>query len=111
MVWLSKTKIWQKLSYMDTNSFIVYVKTDHFYKDIGEDIKKRFHTPNYETDRLLPKGKNEKVIGLMKDELGGQIMKEFVGLKAKTYSYLKNNDENKKAKGAKKCVIKRTYIS
>ena len=44
----------------------------------------------------------------MKDELGGQIMKEFVGLRAKTYSYLKdNNDENKKAKGTKKCVIKR----
>ena len=44
----------------------------------------------------------------MKDELGGQIMKEFVGLRAKTYSYLKDtNDEDKKAKGTKKCVIKR----
>ena len=44
----------------------------------------------------------------MKDELGGQIMKQFVGLRAKTYSYLKdNNDEDKKAKGTKKCVIKR----
>ena len=50
----------------------------------------------------------QNVIRLMKDELGGQIMKEFVGLRAKTYSYLKdNNDENKKAKGTKKCVIKR----
>ena len=44
----------------------------------------------------------------MKDELGGQIMKELVGLRKKTYSYLKdNNDEDKKAQGAKKCVIKR----
>ena len=44
----------------------------------------------------------------MKDELGGQIMKKFVGLRAKTYSYLKdNNDKDKKAKGTKKCVIKR----
>ena len=44
----------------------------------------------------------------MKDELAGQIMKELVGLRAKTYSYLKdNNDEDKKAKGTKKLVIKR----
>ena len=44
----------------------------------------------------------------MRDELGGQIMKEFVGLRAKTYSYLKgNNGEDKEAKGPKKCVIKR----
>ena len=44
----------------------------------------------------------------MKDELGGKIIKEFVGLRAKTYSYLKdNNDEDRKAKGTKKCVIKR----
>ena len=49
-----------------------------------------------------------KVIELMKDELGGQIMKEFVRLRLKTYSYLKdNNDEDKKAKGTEKCVIKR----
>ena len=44
----------------------------------------------------------------MKDELGGRIMKEFVGLKAKSYSYFKEyNDENKKAKSKKKCIIKR----
>ena len=58
-------------------------------------------------DRSLPKGKNERVIGIMKDELSGQIMKEFFGLRAKIYSYLKdNNDEDKKSKGTKKCVIK-----
>ena len=56
-----------KLSYVDTDSFIVHVKTDDFYKDIVEDIKKRFHTPNYEIDRPLAKGKSKKVIGLMKD--------------------------------------------
>ena len=63
---------------------------------------------NFKLDRQLPKGKNKKVIRLMKDELGGQIMKELFRLRAKTYSYLKdNNDEDKKAKGIKKCAVKR----
>ena len=60
---------------MDTNSLIVYVKTDDINKDIAEVVETRFDTSNFELDRLLPKGKNKKVIGLMKDELGGQIMK------------------------------------
>ena len=94
--------------YMDTDSFIVYIKTDDIYKDIAEDVETRFDTSNYELDRPLPKGKNKKVIGLMKDELGEQIMKELFGLRVKAYSYLKeNNDEDKKAKGTKKCAIKR----
>ena len=55
-----------------------------------------------------PKGKNNKGIGLMKDELRGKIMAEFAALRPKTYSYLMDNgDSDKKAKGAKKCVIKR----
>ena len=69
-----------KLCYMDTESFIVYIKTGDIYKDIREDVKTRFDTSNYELDRPLPKGKNEKVIGLMKDELGEKIMTKFVGL-------------------------------
>ena len=96
-----------KFCYMDTDSFIFHL-TDDIYKGIAEDVETRFDTSNFETDRPLPKGKNKKVIGLMKDELGGQIMKEFVGLRAKTYSYLKdNNNKDKKAKGRKKCLIKR----
>ena len=50
---------------MDTDTFIVYIKTEHIQKDIGEDVETRFDTSNYEVDRLLPKGKNKKVIGLM----------------------------------------------
>ena len=98
---------------MDTDSFIVYIKTDDVCKDIAEDVETRFDTSNYELefnsiDRPLPKGKNKKVIGLMKDELGGKIMTKFVGLRAKTYSYLiDDGSEDKKAKGTKKCVIKR----
>ena len=93
---------------MDTDSFIVHVKTCDVYKDIEKDVEKRFDMSNYEIDSLLPKGKNEKVIGLVKDELGGQTMKEVVGLRAKAYSFLKeNNDKNKKANGTEKFHKKR----
>ena len=96
-----------KLCYMDTDSFIVHIKTDDTYKDIAKDVETRFDTTNFEIDRPLSKGKNKKVIGLLKDELRGQIMKEFFGLRAKTYSYLKdNNDEDKKAKKHKKVCYK-----
>ena len=54
-----------KLCYMDTDSFIVHIKTNDIYKDVTEDAKTRFDTSNYELDRPLPKGKNKKVIGLM----------------------------------------------
>ena len=97
-----------KLSYMDTDSFIIYIKTEDFYKYIADDVDERFDTSGYEVDRPLPTGKNKKVIGLMKDELGGKIMTEFGALRTKTYSYLTDDrKEDKKAKGTKKCVIKR----
>ena len=66
------------LCYMDTDSFIMDIKTEDFYNDIANDVEKRFDTSNYECDRPLPRGKNKKVIGLMKDELGGRIITEFV---------------------------------
>ena len=96
-----------KLCYMDTDSFIAYIKTEDVYKDIAEDVEKRFDTSNYKWEgnsinRSLPKGKNKKVIGLMKDGLGGKIMTKLVGLGAKTYICLiDNNNEDKKAKGTK----------
>ena len=97
-----------KLCYMDTDSFIMHIKTEDFYKDIVVDVEKRFDTSNYEVNRLLPTGKNKKIIELMKDELGGKIMTEFVALRPKTYSYLTDDcKEDKKTKGTKKCVIKR----
>ena len=99
---------------MDTDSLIIDINTKDFYKNIADDVEKRFDTSNYgvecnSIDRPLPTGKNKKVIGLMKDKLGGKIMTEFVGLRPKTYSYLMDdgNSDNKKAKGTKKCVIKR----
>ena len=77
-----------KLCYMDTDSFIMDIKTEDFYKDIANDVEKRSDTSNYEVNRPLPTGKNKKVIGLMKDELGGKIITEFVILRPKAYSYL-----------------------
>ena len=69
-----------KLCYMDTDNFVMNIKTNDFYKDIANDVEKRFDTSNYEVNRPLPTGKNKKVIGLMKDELGGKIIMEFVTL-------------------------------
>ena len=97
-----------KLCYMDTDKFIMSIKTNDFYKDIANDVDKRFDTSDYEVNRPLPTGKNKKVIGLMKGGLGGKIITEFVTLRPKTYSYLTDDGkEDKKAKGTKKCVIKR----
>ena len=76
-----------KFCYMDTDSFIMNIKANDFYKDIVNDIENRFDTSNYEVNRPLPTGKNKKVIGLMKDELGGKIITEFVTLRPKTHSF------------------------
>ena len=97
-----------KLLYMDTDSLVYNIKTEDFYKDIAEDVEKRFDTSGYELDRPLPIGKNKKVIGLMKDELGCKIMKEFVSLRQKMYSYRVGKEEPKKCKGIKKCIVKKT---
>ena len=97
-----------KLCYMDTDSFIINIKTNDFYKDIANDVENRFDTSNYEVNRPLPTGKNKKVIGLIKDELGGKIITEFVTLSPKTNSFLTDDGkEDKKAKGTNKCVIKK----
>ena len=89
---------------MDTDSFTINIKTEDVYEDIGNNVEKRFDTSNYEETTR----RNENVIGLMKDELGGKIMTDFVALIPKTYCYLMDDgNSNKKAKGTKKHVIKR----
>ena len=100
-----------KLCYMDTDSLVYDIKTEDFYEDIANDVQARFDTSGYsKTDfRPLSIGLNKKVIGLMKDELGGKIMTEFVALRAKLYSYKKlDGSEDKKCKGIKKCIVKKT---
>ena len=95
-----------KLYYMDTDSFVYDIKMKEFYKEIAEDVETRFDTSGY-CDRPLSVGKNKKVIGLMKDELGGEVMKEFVSLRPKMYSYRMGTSEPKKCKGIKKCIVKK----
>ena len=98
-----------KLCYTDTDSFIIHIITEDFFEDISNDVEAWYDTSNYDENdkRPLPIGKNKKVIGLFKDELGGKTTKEFCALRAKPYAYLMNDDsEVKKAKETKKCVIK-----
>ena len=97
-----------KLCYMNTDSLVYDIKTEDFYEDIANDVDARFDTSgNSETP--LPICLNKKVIGLMKDELGGNIMTDFVALRPKLYSYKKLDGlEDKKCKGIKKCVVKKT---
>ena len=71
---------------MDTGSFIVYMKTEDIYSDNEKCVKMRSDTSNYELGRQLPKGKNKKVIGLVKNELRGKVMTQL-----KMYSYLKDD--------------------
>ena len=102
-----------KLCYTDTDSYIINIITEDFLEDIFNNFEVWYDTFNYDENdnRPLPIGKNKNLIGLLKDELGGTIMKKFCSLRAKTYSYLMDdNSEVKKSKGAKKCVIKRELM-
>ena len=93
-----------KLCYTDTDSFIIHIITEDFFGDIANDVTKWFDTSNYDENdkRPLQIGMDKKVYGFFKGELGGKIVKEFLALRAKTYSYLMDYDgEEKKTKGTK----------
>ena len=75
-----------KLCYINIDSFIINIKAEDLCQNIEDDVQRRFDTSNYEVNRPLPTGKNKKMIGLMKDELGRKIMTEFAALRPKTYS-------------------------
>ena len=82
------------LCYMDTDSLIYNIEMEDLYKDIAEDVQARFNTSGYNPDRPLPVGLNKKVSGLMEDELGGEIMTEFVTLRRKMYAYKTRSAES-----------------
>ena len=68
---------------MDTDSFILHIRTEDFYEDITNDVKKCFDISNYSEDdkRPLSNGMNKSLIGLFKDELWGKVITEFVALR------------------------------
>ena len=97
-----------KLLFTDTDSFLYEIQTEDFYKDISEDVKDRFDTSDCPENHPsgIPTGINKKVLGMMKDETAGKIIKEFVGLRAKLYSFItEDGKENKRCKGVKKQVV------
>ena len=97
-----------KLLFTDTDSLMYEIETEDFYKDISGDVKNRFDTSDYPENHPsgIPTGINKKVLGMMKDEAGGKIIKEFVGLRSKLYSFVMDDgEETKKCKGIKKQVV------
>ena len=100
-----------KLCYMDTDSRVYHIKAEDFFEDIAKDVNARFDTSGYskEDARPLPIGLKKKVIEFMKDELGAKSMTEFVALRPKLFAYRKlDGEEDKRCKGIKKCVVKKT---
>ena len=95
-----------KLCYMDTDSFIIHIKTENFYKDIADDIEERYDISDYKSYRPLPKEINKNAMDFIKDKLKGKIFKRFVALRSKTYSYLKDDDKNVKKELLSLMIIK-----
>ena len=100
-----------KLLFTDTDSLMYEIETEDFYKDIAGDVKNKFDTSDYPENHPsgIPTGENKKVLGMMKDEAAGKIIKEFVGLRSKLYSFVMDDGgETKKCKGIKKQVVERS---
>ena len=87
------------------------IETEDFYKDISGDVKDRFDTSNFKPNHPsgIPTGCNKKVLGVFKDEVAGECIEEFVGLRAKLYSYkIYEGEVSKKCKGVKKSVVEKS---
>ena len=105
------TKIMQ--NYIDTDSFVLNIFTEDFFEVVNNDVEGWFDTSNHDKDDKisLQIGMNKNVVGMFKNELGGKIMKEFCALRAKTYTYLmEDNSKMEKAKGVTRCAIKRRLM-
>ena len=96
-----------KLLFTDTDSLMYEIQTEDFYADIASDVNEWFDTSEYPTGLPIKAGINKKVIGMFKDEACGKQIEEFVGLRAKLYSFKLSDEEHKKCKGIKKNVIKK----
>ena len=96
---------------MDTDSLMYDIQTEDFYKDISKDVKHRFDTSDYPPNHPsgIPSVFDKKLLGMFKDEVGGKVIDEFVGLRAKSYLYkMLEGKESKKFKGVKKSVVKKS---
>ena len=96
-----------ELLFTDTDSFMYLIETEDFYEDILQDVHEWFDTSNYPQDHFIYSDANKMKIGMFKDEEGGKIVSEFVGLRAKNYAYLCEEKERKKCKGIKKSVTEK----
>ena len=102
------------LCYMDTDSFILHIETEDYYEDIAPDVNELYDTSGYKDQEKWPFTieLKKKEIGKTKDEMNGKIIIEFIALRAKTHAFkwledeYRHTSEQKKAKGAKKCIIK-----
>ena len=99
-----------RLLFTETDSLCYVTQTDDFYKDISSDVHKMFDTSGYDKNHPsgVPTGLNKKVIGLMKDEVNGKVISEFVSLRYKLYAYkMADGGGDKKCEGVKKSVVKK----
>ena len=99
------------LLFTDTDSLAYEIETEDFYKDISGDVHGFFDTSNFPKGHSsgIEVGCNKKVVGMFKDEAGGKIISEFVGLRPKLYAYkMHEGKEEKRCKGVKKAVVKRS---
>ncbi len=97
-----------KLLYTDTDAFIYEIKTHDIYQDFSENLNEFMDTSNYPNDHYLFSEKRKKKLGFLKDESGGEIIEEFIGLKSKLYSIKYYNGETEsKCKGLQKNVLKK----
>ena len=100
-----------KLLFTDTDSLVYEIKTKDFYKDMNPDIEKRVDTSDYPSNHPseIETGRNSKVLRMFKDEAGGNQIVEFVGLRAKLYSYkMLDGSDGKTCKGVTMNVTKRS---
>ena len=89
---------------MDIGNIIVYEKTVHNYENISKDVEKGADTSNYELER-----EKQKIYLLNVTRIKWKRMKEFFGLRAKTYNYLADDSDEKKGKATKEWIITRTF--
>ena len=107
-----KTKQTTKLCYMDTHSYIVYLKTGerHLFRHFKR-CQNKIWCFKYELDRPLLKGKNKIVTGLIKDKLSEKTITKFAAFRPKTCNYLTDDSDNNKKVKSKESVSQKDNLN